>query len=72
MSDPDDVPLEVVLQSEAEVTCPFCGETSLLGLDAGGGEAQEYVEDCPVCCRPWHVSVLYDDTGAARIRIEPS
>ena len=63
---------EVVLQTEAEVDCPFCGEGSVIGLDPGGGEAQEYVEDCPVCCRPWRVSVRYDDEGTARIRIEPT
>jgi hypothetical protein len=27
--------------------------------DRGGGEAQSYVEDCPVCCRPNVLSVSY-------------
>jgi hypothetical protein len=43
-----------------------------IGLDPGGGDTQDYVEDCPVCCRPWRVSVRYDDEGAASVRIEPS
>ena len=31
--------------------CPFCGERFEALVDASGGEA-EYIEDCPVCCRP--------------------
>lgn len=71
-ADPDAARHEVALQTEAEVACPCCGEPSVIGLDPGGGAAQEYVEDCPVCCRPWRVSVRYDDAGEASIRIEPS
>ncbi len=33
------------------VRCPFCGERFEALADASGGEA-EYIEDCPVCCRP--------------------
>src|SRR2546428_9291564 len=40
------------LETEADVTCPHCGETMTITLDPGGGRAQEYVEDCQVCCRP--------------------
>lgn len=31
--------------------CPYCGEPAEAVLDLSGG-AQEYIEDCPVCCRP--------------------
>lgn len=31
--------------------CPYCGEESEALLDLSGGD-QEYIEDCPVCCRP--------------------
>ena len=33
------------------VRCPFCGERFETFADASAGEA-EYIEDCPVCCRP--------------------
>jgi Cysteine-rich CPXCG len=33
------------------ITCPFCGERFEALVDDSGGEA-DYVEDCPVCCRP--------------------
>src|SRR2546430_5779935 len=41
------------LDTEADVTCPHCGATVRLTLDPAGGRAQDYVEDCEVCCRPW-------------------
>jgi len=66
----DRSPDEVVLDSQADVACPYCGETIVLELDPGGGPAQEYVEDCQVCCRPCRVRVSYDETGAAEVCIE--
>jgi hypothetical protein len=59
------------LETEAEVTCPFCGETITIALDPAGGRAQEYVEDCQVCCRPWRVKVWYDATGAVDVDVHP-
>jgi hypothetical protein len=52
----------------AIVTCPHCGEASEIALDPGSGPRQEYVEDCPVCCRPWQVVVRYDG-GAAHVEV---
>ena len=47
-----------------ETTCPYCGEDVELAVDEGGGPEQSYVEDCPVCCRPWQVTVTGDaETG---------
>ncbi len=31
--------------------CPYCGERVEALLDLSAGD-QQYVEDCPVCCRP--------------------
>lgn len=31
--------------------CPWCGERVEAVLDLSAGD-REYVEDCPVCCRP--------------------
>jgi hypothetical protein len=36
----------------ADYICPHCGELVDTEPDRGGGRAQDYVEDCPVCCRP--------------------
>lgn len=51
------------------VECPYCGEINEIGLDPGGGSSQEYVEDCQVCCQPWHVVVLYREDGVADVTV---
>jgi len=46
------------------LTCPHCGEPLETYVDPGGGERQEYVEDCAVCCRPIRFVAVQDfDTG---------
>jgi hypothetical protein len=54
----------------AEAYCPYCGEVVELALDPGGGSVQEYVEDCPVCCRPWLVTVRWDLDGLATVDLK--
>ena len=56
----------------AVVMCPYCGESNDIMLDPGGGETQEYVEDCQVCCQPWQMVVTYHANGTADVYIERS
>ncbi|HKV75322.1 MAG TPA: CPXCG motif-containing cysteine-rich protein [Gemmatimonadales bacterium] len=66
----DDYPTgEGAADEEAVVNCPYCGEVVVIALDPGGGGEQHYVEDCPVCCRPWQVSLHYDEEGRAEIAL---
>ena len=53
-----------------EVQCPYCGEPVEITLDPGSGSHQQYIEDCQVCCRPWLVSVSYDDDGTAHVHVD--
>jgi hypothetical protein len=53
------------------VYCPYCNETVEIALDPGSGAAQEYVEDCEVCCQPWTVSVQYRADGRADVSVAP-
>ena len=46
-----------------DLYCPYCGELVELAIDEGGGSRQSYVEDCPVCCRPWQVIVRQSREG---------
>ena len=52
-----------------EVSCPYCGELVEILIDEGGGEQQEYIEDCPVCCQPWQVEVSQDLAGVWSVRL---
>jgi uncharacterized Zn finger protein len=46
---------------EISVQCPYCGASLDLWVDESGGSAQQYVEDCAVCCQPMEVSVTVED-----------
>lgn len=73
VGDDEDGPRDdVTLVTEGEVSCPFCGVGVEIRLDPSGGAAQEYVEDCEVCCRPWRVIVRFDEDGSAEIAVEPA
>ncbi len=54
------------------VSCPYCGESVEITLDPGSGTHQQYIEDCQVCCRPWVVSVSYDEDGTAHVFVDAS
>ena len=60
------------MNESVPVTCPYCGEPGELDVDEGGGSRQVYVQDCPVCCRPWHVHVTRNADGewTATLRTE--
>lgn len=68
----DEFPLgDGTADTEASVYCPYCNETVSIALDPGSGAAQQYVEDCPVCCQPWQVEVRYGTDGSARVSLTP-
>ena len=75
--DPDPLDAEFPLGDgtadlEAAVECPYCGEHVSVALDPGSGSVQDYVEDCPVCCQPWQVTVRYGSDGTAQVRVAQS
>ncbi len=51
------------MDGSTEVQCPYCGEIVDIDVDEGGSRRQTYVEDCPVCCRPWRVDARRDRDG---------
>jgi hypothetical protein len=55
---------------EASYRCAFCGEEIVVTVDLSAGEEQEYVEDCPVCCRPHLIRITVDGSGRATLRAE--
>ena len=59
------------IRDEASYTCDGCGEEIVIPLDFSQGSHQEYVEDCPVCCRSNVIHVEIDEDGNARVWAEP-
>lgn len=40
-----------MLLDTVNLDCPYCGEAFSTTADLSAG-SQQYIEDCPVCCRP--------------------
>ncbi len=55
------------MQEEITYICNACGEEIVVPLDLSEGSSQEYVEDCPVCCRPNVIHVEIDEDGEANV-----
>ena len=53
------------MNPEASYVCDSCGEEIVVPIDLSAGAAQEYVEDCPVCCRANVIHVEVDEDGMA-------
>ncbi|HSP18652.1 MAG TPA: CPXCG motif-containing cysteine-rich protein, partial [Myxococcaceae bacterium] len=47
------------------VACPYCGEQVAVHAEPTGMSIEQYVEDCPVCCRPWLVHLERSSSGVA-------
>jgi DNA replicative helicase MCM subunit Mcm2 (Cdc46/Mcm family) len=58
------------MQDSATYVCNACGEEIEIPIDPSAGARQEYVEDCPVCCRPNVIRVEFDEDGGAQIWAE--
>ncbi len=58
-----------MLETTAEVSCPYCGETITLFLDLSV-ESQSYIEDCSVCCQPMTVSYAVEDGELSSISVD--
>jgi hypothetical protein len=59
------------MDDEATYICDACGEEIVIPVDPTAGSSQEYVEDCPVCCRASVIHVEIDEDGDVRVRAEP-
>ena len=54
------------MRDEISYICGACGEEIVIPIDLSQGTSQEYVEDCPVCCRPNVVHIEIDQDGEPR------
>ena len=51
------------MNDEATYICGACGEEVVIPVDLSQGDEQEYVEDCPVCCRANLIHLDVDAEG---------
>jgi len=55
------------VELEGTYFCGSCGEPIVIPIDPSAGEEQEYVEDCPLCCRPNVIHVRF--AGGEDLRV---
>jgi hypothetical protein len=55
------------MRDEGSYLCDSCEEEIVIPLDLSAGPSQQYVEDCPVCCRPNLIHVEIDEDGEAMV-----
>ena len=58
------------MNDEASYICDACGEEIVVPIDLTQGSSQDYVEDCPVCCRANVIHVELESDGEARVWAE--
>ncbi len=58
------------MDDEATYICDACGEEIVIPIDPSAGASQEYVEDCPVCCRANVIHVEIEDDSEDRVWAE--
>jgi hypothetical protein len=58
------------MRDEAAYVCDSCGEEIIVPIDLSAGSAQQYVEDCPVCCRANVIHVEVGEDGDVRVWAE--
>jgi hypothetical protein len=59
------------MNDEGSYLCDSCGEEIVVPLDVSQGRIQQYVEDCPVCCRANLIHVTIDEDGSIQVWAEP-
>jgi hypothetical protein len=60
-----------MLETTAEVECPYCGEPITLFIDLSV-ESQRYIEDCSVCCQPMTVAYTAENGELVNLSVETS
>ena len=51
------------MESTAEFSCAFCGESNTTFVDLSAGLTQASIEDCQVCCRPNQLYITVDESS---------
>jgi len=58
------------MQDEGSYLCDSCGEAIIIPLDVSAGATQQFVEDCPVCCRANLIHIELEADGIVRVWAE--
>ncbi len=58
------------MELEASFVCLSCLQINEILIDPAGGQRQEFVQDCEVCCRPNRLVITIDpDSESAGVEV---
>jgi sarcosine oxidase delta subunit len=49
-----------------QILCPYCGERIEMNIE-NTGEAQQYIEDCEVCCQPINIHIVVTENQRVQV-----
>ncbi len=59
------------MEIETTYMCAYCFQMNAITVDSTGGQRQEYIEDCQVCCKPNNLTIaLSEDLLSAEVYAE--
>jgi hypothetical protein len=61
-----------MIENDVKYLCPYCGEKLSLQIDIAGGNRQEFIQDCEVCCRPIMIQLEVKAGEVSSFSAEPS
>ncbi len=56
--------------SSDNFACPYCGSDNLLTVDFPSSSAQNFVQDCEVCCKPILIQLVSRNGEILELRIQ--
>ncbi len=59
-------------RESGQVQCPYCWEMIWMDVDPSGGDVQNFIEDCEVCCKPIQYIARLNDEGEYDIEARTS
>lgn len=60
-----------MIEQDHSFTCPHCGVELSVRLDTSGGQKQEFVQDCEICCRPIQFEVRFEGNEVTHFSAGP-
>ena len=66
----NDTEIEALPETAMDDACPCRGENVSITIDPCGGAHQTYVQHCPVCCRPLHVTVTRNADDSMTVALD--
>jgi hypothetical protein len=57
------------MEEEAEVICPFCGQSFAVSIDTSVA-SQRFTTDCEVCCRPFQIAAECEPGGILSLDVQ--